>query len=54
MIIFLLLSTRMFSTSMMHEHRMTKPNDHGEFEIPVDVSADIFKALLVKLTKFVF
>lgn len=38
--------SKMFSTSMMQEHGMTKPNEHGEYEIPVDVSAEIFKALL--------
>lgn len=49
---------RMFSPLMMQESGMTKPNVHGEFEIPVDVSADIFKALLVmwqylSITRFI-
>lgn len=42
---------RMFSTSMMQEHRMTKPNDHGEYDIPVDVSSEVFKALLQYYTE---
>lgn len=43
--------SKMFSPSMMQENGMTKPNEHGEFEIPVDVSADNFKALLEYYTK---
>lgn len=42
---------KMFSTSMMLEHGMTKPNEHGEYDIPVGVSAEVFKALLEYYTE---
>ncbi|XP_039260298.1 BTB/POZ domain-containing protein 10-like isoform X2 [Styela clava] len=42
---------KMFSASMMLEHGMTKPNEHGEYEIPVGVSAEVFRALLEYYTE---